>query len=340
MRRDLPPRPHIEHLKKQAKDLLDAYKHTDPEALDRIRSQLPAFAGRSREETAQAAFALHDAQSTIAGEYGFDSWRELRAEVATRQSMEVSDANMRALIESLATHLSIPFPNSLLKKLREASADRTQITRALLEPLPQVLPLIALRNTLLLRRTIAPFHLNRPASLAAIELSCQRASAALAVFAQHVESDEDVRFERLHRVGCQAFVHTWIRDGDGRVFVVLEALRTIELRSLEPCVRPGDALLARVSMFTTDEADAADELPRLDEKLRGYARQLAGTLPQPESARALIDALDEADLPEAVVQVLPCTIADKARFATEPKLVEKLRIAIALLEAQSIPQSG
>ena len=72
----LPERANLEQLKKQAKDLLHAAQSGDPAALERFRA-LPAFAGRLD----PAALALHDAQSAIAREYGFASWKELREQV-------------------------------------------------------------------------------------------------------------------------------------------------------------------------------------------------------------------------------------------------------------------
>src|SRR5215468_9892895 len=82
MSRQLPAKPHLDHLKAQAKDLLDAHRRGEPEAFERIRASVPAFARMSDEELARATFALHDAQSAIAREYGFPSWAELRDKVA------------------------------------------------------------------------------------------------------------------------------------------------------------------------------------------------------------------------------------------------------------------
>src|SRR5262245_57346533 len=81
MRRELPPKPHLEHLKAQAKDLLQAYRRGERAAYDRIRAAVPAFANHSDAELARGPFALHDAQSTIAREYGFPSWTALRTRV-------------------------------------------------------------------------------------------------------------------------------------------------------------------------------------------------------------------------------------------------------------------
>lgn len=75
----LPERANLEQLKKQAKDLLRAAQSGDTDALERFRA-LPAFATGLD----PANLALHDAQSALAREYGFASWKELREELEMR----------------------------------------------------------------------------------------------------------------------------------------------------------------------------------------------------------------------------------------------------------------
>ncbi len=80
----LPERPNIEQLKKQAKDLLASAKTKDPAILlaSRMRFRaLPALAEKSDAELATLNLALHDAQSVIAREFGFASWNALRERV-------------------------------------------------------------------------------------------------------------------------------------------------------------------------------------------------------------------------------------------------------------------
>ena len=81
--RELPARPDLEQLKKQAKSLLAAAKARDPEALGRF-AVLPSLAVKSRDEIGGVDLALHDAQSVIAREHGFSSWNALREEVESR----------------------------------------------------------------------------------------------------------------------------------------------------------------------------------------------------------------------------------------------------------------
>lgn len=78
--RQLPGRPNLDQLKQQAKDLLRAARAHEAVALTRFR-RLPAFADYSDADLARAPLALHDAQSVIAREHGFDSWNVLRERV-------------------------------------------------------------------------------------------------------------------------------------------------------------------------------------------------------------------------------------------------------------------
>ena len=73
----LPDRASVDHLRKQAKALLRAYRAGDPDAVARFGLALPAAAGRSSEAIASSGYRLHDAQSCLAREYGFASWANL-----------------------------------------------------------------------------------------------------------------------------------------------------------------------------------------------------------------------------------------------------------------------
>ena len=75
----LPANPNITHLKNQAKDLKRAVEAGDPEAVGRVREAHP---GGDKVDVAD--FALRDAQTTLAREYGFESWHRLNTEVGER----------------------------------------------------------------------------------------------------------------------------------------------------------------------------------------------------------------------------------------------------------------
>lgn len=78
--RQLPPRPDLDQLRRQAKELLQLARSGDRDAVARFRA-LPSPSSLDASTRADAPIALHDAQSLIAREYGFASWNALRERV-------------------------------------------------------------------------------------------------------------------------------------------------------------------------------------------------------------------------------------------------------------------
>jgi hypothetical protein len=327
MRRELPRRASLEHLKKQAKDLLDDHKRADPEALARIREAMPAFAGMSDEAIAGAPFALHDAQSTIAREYGKKSWNELREAVAAQSATDPgpSDDFLRAL-------MPLPFPPEIGAAFREATTRKADAIAAAERPLPPSLPMVAMRNALFVPRAIGPIHVGRAASRAAIEAALARTPRTLAVFAQRTAEQEDVDAASLHPIGCEALVHARIADGEERAWVVLEGVRWIALDGIEP--GPGGALAARVSAVDIDPGDAA-EVAALTAPLRARVRDLASAFPDGARLVALVDSAEPDRLADLVIANLPVSVDDKARYAAELRLTERLRIVTGFVSTST-----
>lgn len=82
----LSDRSNVDHLRKQAKDLLRLYRAGDPAGLERLRQHLPAARGKSDVALQGLQFRLHDVQSCIAREHGFSSWSELKSAVEMRRA--------------------------------------------------------------------------------------------------------------------------------------------------------------------------------------------------------------------------------------------------------------
>src|SRR6187455_2642611 len=76
MSKSLPSRPSLEQLRNQAKDLRKQFLAGEHTAVERVRAACPGLNGKN-----QAEFRLHDAQLTIAREYGFASWAKLKDHV-------------------------------------------------------------------------------------------------------------------------------------------------------------------------------------------------------------------------------------------------------------------
>ena len=72
MSRQLPPQPHLDVLKKQARQLLTDHQAGDSEAVERVQAVLADLPPSAAE-----AFTLRHAQQVLAREYGFTSWQAL-----------------------------------------------------------------------------------------------------------------------------------------------------------------------------------------------------------------------------------------------------------------------
>ena len=103
MPQELPPNPHIEQLKKQAKDLRQAHRQDTADALGRIRAHLPRLGNASDAEVQAAAVSLQECQHVVAVEYGFKDWPLLaRAVDATLEDLaQLSDHDAQVLMRHM-----------------------------------------------------------------------------------------------------------------------------------------------------------------------------------------------------------------------------------------------
>jgi ankyrin repeat protein len=112
MSRQLPPKPNLEHLKKQAKQLLEDFEQGHPAAVERF----PLVASPK----------LADAQHAIAREYGFASWPKLKEHVEsvlrTRTPAELLTAAIRSTDAERARGLLDRYPQ-LRAKIDDPLAD-------------------------------------------------------------------------------------------------------------------------------------------------------------------------------------------------------------------------
>lgn len=330
MRRELPPRANLEHLKKQAKDLLDAHQRKDAEALGRIRDAVPSFRGKSDEEIARASFALHDAQSAIAREYGHKSWNDLRAAVEAQAAAgePMSEELLRAL-------MPLPFPAEVGAVLRDFASRKRSGASALTAseaPFPESLPLLPMRDALFVPGAVGPIHVGRASTRAAVEAALAREPQTLAVFAQRRAEQEQVGAEDLHPVGCEVLVQAHIPDGADRAWLVVEGMRWIALESLSTASPPGH-LVARVAPVPREESDPA-EVAALTVPLRARMLDLVGSFPDAARLVTLVEQATPDHLANVTIANFPTSVEIKARFAAEPKLADRLRLVSTLVGAR------
>jgi len=88
MKKTLPARPNLDHLRRQAKTLLSALEKREKEAVQTIVKHLPAAKGMTEAEVARTRFRLADAQAALARQNGFAGWPHLARHVDQLRSLE------------------------------------------------------------------------------------------------------------------------------------------------------------------------------------------------------------------------------------------------------------
>ena len=96
--RALRAQPDLDQLKRQAKELLEAFRAGETDALAEVNAHY--------RDANPATFALHDAQLVLARSYGFDSWPKLRARVDGVTLARLADAVRAGDLAQVAAVLS------------------------------------------------------------------------------------------------------------------------------------------------------------------------------------------------------------------------------------------
>ena len=111
----LPARPSLEQYKKQAKELLKAYRSADVETICRVKRSHPRFEKLAEPGFEFSKFALADAQLVIAREHGFDSWPKFTKRIEVINSEAAARVNpVAAFIEAAIWHGTLDAAEAIL----------------------------------------------------------------------------------------------------------------------------------------------------------------------------------------------------------------------------------
>jgi ankyrin repeat protein len=125
--RTISDRPDLDQLKRQAKELLVAFRAGEPDANAEVTAHY--------RDPDRAAFALHDAQLVIARAYGFESWPKLKA--------FVEGATVRRLVEAVRA--------ANLDEVRAMLTIRPELARMSIDNLQVVHHAVLARSTEMVR---------------------------------------------------------------------------------------------------------------------------------------------------------------------------------------------
>jgi ATP-dependent Lon protease len=141
---------------------------------------------------------------------------------------------------------------------------------------PEVLPILPVRDTVLFPGAVLPLTVGRESSLALVN-SLQSEEKLLGVVAQLDPRIEDPAAADLHKVGTLAKVHKTVKMPNGNVVIFLEGLQRIQVQELIG-LRP--FLQARVQPEPDIIGESDTELEALQRNAQELFRDVVSHSPQ------------------------------------------------------------
>jgi len=200
-------------------------------------------------------------------------------------------------------------------------------------PVPEILAILPLRNSVLFPASVVPINVGRPRSVRLVEEAFGSDRPTIGVVAQHKAETEDPRFEDIYPIGTVARILKVIRLSSGNYSVVLQGIA--RMRVLEQLERYS-VLRARVERLS--ERPTRDvEIDAMALNLRETARKLAALQPHvSREASAALDNVQEAGaLADLIASNLPITAAQKQQVLETFDVRLRLRKVLDLVTRQS-----
>lgn len=189
-------------------------------------------------------------------------------------------------------------------------------------PVPEVLPILPVRGTVMFPGTVMPLGVGRPSTRRMLDESLPQ-SKLIALVTQLEEDDEDPGPDGLYSVGTLAMVLKLVRQPDETVSIIVHGLSRIEITDLvqhKPFFR---AKVGRVD----DVPGKGKSFQAGVEQLREQARQLIEMSPNaPEQAMTVMMNIDEpGNLADFLAANLNLGLQQKQDLLEEPNVAKRIR---------------
>ena len=199
--------------------------------------------------------------------------------------------------------------------------------------IPDTLPILPTRDTVLFPGTVLSLTIGRPASRKLLEESLPQ-SKIIGAFTQKNPKQDNPDPDDLHRVGVAAAVLKLIRQADDKVIIVLSVLERIAIRKVlltHPFIRAEIEVLPSIQPPKDDKQFEATV-----QQLRESALQLIGLSPEvSEQARALLSNLeDPGRLADLLAGSLNIDTSQKQDLLEELDVVKRVRAVLVRVSTQ------
>ena len=196
----------------------------------------------------------------------------------------------------------------------------------------QVLPLVALRDTVIFPEMIVPLQVGRDRSVKALDRAVRASQPVALVTQRSSEQDEISNVEELYTIGTLAKIAQVIRLQDGTIRAIVQGQRRIRLLDL---VQTDPHLEARVEVID-DQDDKTLEIEALMASIHGQIEQYvnSGASVPPEVAVAARNIVDGGLLADMTAYSPEMTTEQRQELLETIDVADRLRLASAFLAKQ------
>ncbi|HEY8378031.1 MAG TPA: LON peptidase substrate-binding domain-containing protein, partial [Nannocystis sp.] len=211
----------------------------------------------------------------------------------------------------------------------EAQPDNTESLR-----IPDVLPLLPLRNAVAFPLAVIPLVVGQPRSVRLVD-EVMRANRLIALVAQRTETAQPAGPGDLYRVGTAGVIRQLTRAPDGNLHLAvqgLERVRILDFTATDPY------LVARIEVYP-DQLVAGTELEAHRRALIDVLRRLSALIqPADDPAKnlaAVAEALqDPRQLAYLVASVMPIEVSARQEILELDPVHKKLRRLVEVLQRE------
>jgi ATP-dependent Lon protease len=197
--------------------------------------------------------------------------------------------------------------------------------------IPEELPVLTLRNTVLFPGSIVPLGIGRPKTVRLVEESIKE-NGLVAVVAQRDPDIDDPVPADLYSLGCAARLVKLVKASKDNFSVVVQGLSRVRLTEYTQSL---PYLKARINAVDEQNANKV-EVEALTMSLKKTAREVLRLIPElPPSAAELLERVDEAGvLADLIASNVEASVDEKQSVLETLDLVSRMRRVLELLSRQ------
>jgi ATP-dependent Lon protease len=198
--------------------------------------------------------------------------------------------------------------------------------------IPDVIPILPLRNSVLFPGSIIPIDVGRRKSVRLIEDAISKERPVIGILTQKEARTEEPNEVDMYRVGCAARILKVIKLAKDNFSVILQGVSRIEIQGFDS----SDPFITARVRSVPDPSTSDVELDALVMNLKDIAKRVVKLMPElPKEAGALVDSVSEpGHLADLITSNLELEVGEKQEILETFDLKNRMRQVLQFLSRQ------